>query len=537
LTEASDKPTARQPDHRLAAAVSLLTVLGLALRLTLFGDSLFGDELSSYYIVAGHSLGRVLHLLDYHTDELNPPLFFLLDWFSVKLFGLSAESLRLVSLITGTATVPLIYALGRRCVSVRAGVLGAFLVATCPFLIYYSTEARAYALMTFLVVVAALALLNALRTSQWSWWAVYAVTNCAAAYTHFTSIFVLAALALWALLTHPLAWRWIVGSLVLAVVGYLPYLPVLNKISSSPGTNLFQALEPLTLHSAAHELAHWAVGHPYVSLAQTPGLVAAALMIGGVGLGAVGAALRLQREGRGGRAYEGFALVILLAAAAPVGVLVYSMVRQSIWDSRNMISSWPAFGLGLAALGVASRGPLRVLTILLLVGGLGLADLSMLAVRVHRPDDQSVAAYLNRIDPRGGPVIELPTPSPGPPTAMEAALSLAGAATQHPDFRIGIPTLQSLVKAAPYALVPTPRGETIAREAAASAGRRPLFLVLPGPVPVSRLETLRNRHIHSTAGALGYLGSFLGALPSRLRFAGERTFPGLVPLTVYVLRG
>jgi mannosyltransferase len=114
-------------------------------------------------------------------------------------------ALKLVSLLTGAATIPLVYLLGRCTVSAAAGLVAAALAAGCPFLIYYSSEARPYALMVFLVLVATLALLQALASPGWGWWGVYALAACAAAYTHFTSVFVLVVLFLWALVTQPAA--------------------------------------------------------------------------------------------------------------------------------------------------------------------------------------------------------------------------------------------------------------------------------------------------------------------------------------------
>src|ERR1700735_373076 len=83
----------------IVAAVTAITLAGLALRLPSFGDLLFRDSPSAYYIVAGHSLGQVMRLLNNHPTELNPPLFFVFAWISEKLFGASAESLKLVSLL------------------------------------------------------------------------------------------------------------------------------------------------------------------------------------------------------------------------------------------------------------------------------------------------------------------------------------------------------------------------------------------------------------------------------------------------------
>jgi 4-amino-4-deoxy-L-arabinose transferase-like glycosyltransferase len=522
------------------AIVALLTLIGLGLRWPSFGESLFGDELSAFYIVAGHSFGTMMHLLNGHSTELNPPLFFMLTWVSTKVFGLSAESLKLLSLLVGVSTIPLLYILGRQVFGTLTGLVAAALGATSPFLIYYSTEARPYALMLWLVLVATLALLRAVRGGGRTWWTIYAVAVCAAAYTHFTSVFALAVLFLWALVTQPQARRPLVLATAVAVVGYLPELPVLNRISQSPGTSIYGSIDPLTLHSAHIDLGRWAIGHPYLPLSQVPGTVAALLIAAAVALALVGVALRLRSPTERRLALRPGApglLILILAGAAPVGAALYTIVHQSVWGARNVISSWSAFAVVLAALVTLAGTRLRALPILLLVGGFALGGISMLSSSVHRPDYADAVAFLNRVDPRRGPVAELPAPTPGPPTETEAALDLAGISRQHPVFRIGRPTLAQVLAAPPYRALIPPRGETIASQAAAAAGNGTLFLVGPISTPIVTLQDVRRRHLHSTNGNLGYLVSFLGALPARFHPVGARTFPGLLPVTVYVYRG
>ena len=61
------------------AGLGLLTLGGLLLRLPSFDDSLFGDEVSTYFIVTGHGVGQVLDWV--RSDlEVTPPLFFVLAW-------------------------------------------------------------------------------------------------------------------------------------------------------------------------------------------------------------------------------------------------------------------------------------------------------------------------------------------------------------------------------------------------------------------------------------------------------------------------
>src|SRR6188472_4253463 len=96
------------------ALVAGLTAVGFAIRVANVLLSLFGDELSTYWIVHGHSLGDVLSSVR-SNDEITPPLYFVLGWLSLHL-GSGPAWIRLPSLLAGTVTIPLIYLLGLRTV-------------------------------------------------------------------------------------------------------------------------------------------------------------------------------------------------------------------------------------------------------------------------------------------------------------------------------------------------------------------------------------------------------------------------------------
>src|SRR6266540_2301771 len=97
-----------------AAMVAAITMVGAAVRLVLLHDSLFADELSTYWIVSGNSLGGVVSTV--HTDaEITPPLYFVLAWLTTRL-DLTAEMLRAPSFLGGVAAIPLVYLLGLRTV-------------------------------------------------------------------------------------------------------------------------------------------------------------------------------------------------------------------------------------------------------------------------------------------------------------------------------------------------------------------------------------------------------------------------------------
>ena len=84
--------------------VAAITLAGAAVRLVILQDSLFADELSTYWIVSEHSLGGVISTV--HTDaEITPPLYFVLAWLTTRL-DLTAEMLRAPSFLAGVGSDP-----------------------------------------------------------------------------------------------------------------------------------------------------------------------------------------------------------------------------------------------------------------------------------------------------------------------------------------------------------------------------------------------------------------------------------------------
>ena len=100
-----------------------IAALGLAIRLAEAHQGLAGDELIALSDVQGRSIGGLLDQLRTGVEN-SPPLYFLLGWASLKV-GSDPALLRLPSVALGTATIPLVYLVGRRTVGRWAGVVGA----------------------------------------------------------------------------------------------------------------------------------------------------------------------------------------------------------------------------------------------------------------------------------------------------------------------------------------------------------------------------------------------------------------------------
>ena len=138
-----------------------LTALAAVVRFAFLGhQSFWFDEAVTVELVRKSLLGMLKALPN---TESTPPLYYVLAWGWAKVFGTGEVGLRSLSALLGTATVPVVFFIGRLYGSSRAGLLGAALVACSPLLVWYSQEARAYALLGLLSALSVLAFEGARR--------------------------------------------------------------------------------------------------------------------------------------------------------------------------------------------------------------------------------------------------------------------------------------------------------------------------------------------------------------------------------------
>ena len=162
-------------------ALAALTAGGAALRFsTLRVQSFWLDEAVTHSLVT-RSLSSMLAAIPH--SESTPPLYYLLAWVWVRIFGAGEAGLRSLSALFGTATIVLLALIARRLAGNRAALAAAALAAANPLLIWYSQEARAYAL---LVALCALSLWCLLR-EDWRGWALAASLALA---THYFAVFI-----------------------------------------------------------------------------------------------------------------------------------------------------------------------------------------------------------------------------------------------------------------------------------------------------------------------------------------------------------
>ncbi len=336
------------PVDRRLVLVLLGAIIAISAAIRLIGinaQSLWYDEAASL----AQSDGTLLEVYTRTAMDNYPPLHNLLLWVVTHTLGSAEWALRLPSLLLGVLNVWVLYALAARLEGRMAGLLAALLLALSAYHIYYSVEARMYALLAFASTLFALAVVEDLKAEQprLAWRSFLAAV--ALFYSHPFGILNWAAILAGAWLAgtvSPTLWRrpaislWLGQSL--AVLVFLPWIWVLLGRARVIGATGFWIERP-TLVSVARAL------HMLASGSWTLLVVAAGV------LAAVAAAVGSARRGTTG--LRGVILFLGVWALLP-GVIAFvgSIAGGTpFFLPRYLIGGLPA-GLALCAIGLARFG-------------------------------------------------------------------------------------------------------------------------------------------------------------------------------------
>jgi len=366
--------------RRALAALFLVTAAGAALRFaTLDRQSFWLDELVTVSLL-DRGLGDVLG--EIRETEATPYLYYLLAWPWARIAGFGEVGLRSLSALFGTLTVPVAYAAGTAFATRRVGLIAASLVSVHPLLVWYSQEARSYALLVLLGACTVLFLGRALQEPRGVDLAGWAVASSLAIATHYFAVFLVLAEAGWLVARLRPRRPAVLASLVpIAVLA--AHLPLLlaqrGNGEAVAGTSLLSRIAgvPKAL----------VVGYSF-PLEVAGSVLAALLLLAGLAL----LAYRTPPAIRRGAVVAGS--VALVAAAVP---LLAALAGADYLVARNVVAAIVpgaiCVGAGYAAgrLGLAVGG---VLCALLLAITLGVS----LDERYGRTDWRGAAERLERAE-------------------------------------------------------------------------------------------------------------------------------------------
>ena len=189
--------------------------LGLVFRLISLNQSLWIDEATTA-LVAKMSLPDIFS--KFLPGDFHPPLYYLIMKFWTGIFGYSEISLRIPSIIFGLGTIYFVYLIGKKLFNKKTGLIASALLATSGLAVYYSQEARMYALAAFLVSCSIYFLLE-------KKWIIFSVIAVLIGMTDYVSLFIIPVY----FFIGRKYWKKVVLSLTLFVLSFLLWSPIFIK--------------------------------------------------------------------------------------------------------------------------------------------------------------------------------------------------------------------------------------------------------------------------------------------------------------------
>jgi 4-amino-4-deoxy-L-arabinose transferase-like glycosyltransferase len=332
-------------------ALGGLIALGFAARFASLGvQSYHHDEVIT---VARVIPGSFVHMLEeVKGSESNPPLYYVLAWAWAKLFGTGEVAMRSLSALFGLGAVPLAYLIGAELSNRRAGLIAAGIVAVNPMLIWYSQEARSYAMLVFFGAASLLFFVRALRTRRGQDLALWALASALALSSHYFAVFAVVIEAVWLLVALRDRWRAVTPAVAgVAAVG-LALVPLIlaqvnpthiGWIDHSPlSSRFFQTGVSFLIGETGHVIAE----PPRLHYALVPAiLVIAALVL------VILRGTKVERRG------------VLLGAAIGCGVAILAglaaVIGKDYVVERNLLPALVPLGIAIA-IGFATDGARRL---------------------------------------------------------------------------------------------------------------------------------------------------------------------------------
>lgn len=179
--------TSKFETRLLIFCVFLLCFTGVLLisKFLLLGNSIRLDESQSLWQTS-HSITGTLKVV---AQDVHVPLYHLILHFWQFYLGPNIVTARLLSMIFFLATIPLVYLIARRILSVNWSLLAVTLFSFSPFLNWYANEARMYTLLLFVSALSQYFFLRVIREKGKKGWLWYSISALIGVYTHYFFVF------------------------------------------------------------------------------------------------------------------------------------------------------------------------------------------------------------------------------------------------------------------------------------------------------------------------------------------------------------
>jgi mannosyltransferase len=238
--------------------------------------------------------------------------------------GESEAAIRSFSVLCGAGAVIAVSLLARRLCDMKAGIVAGMLAAVSPLLFDVARQARPYALLVLLAAMSSLMFLFAAERPTLRRWSSYVFISAVGCYIHLFLFCLVAAHALWALVSRRNLYR---CGLPWAVLGIaLSTTPLLNVLHHYSGINGY--IQRPTLR-ALIDTWEWFAGSRELAA------LAALLLV---------AVIAPRLRPRGGIAVTPVAMFLILTTVVPpLLIFAESSIAKPMYLQRYLVEAWPSY--------------------------------------------------------------------------------------------------------------------------------------------------------------------------------------------------
>jgi hypothetical protein len=224
------------------------------------------DELCTALLVSNPSFPDMWAVIR-RGGELNPPLFFLIEWVIARTVGIGETALRAISFVSVAFGGWILYFTLRPLTGPRIAALSISLILGLSRTTFYlAGRARYYGLFFLLVTIAIWLAMRLRNRTQLRWpdYVMVFVTHCLMVYLHlfgllFSGVLLLAMIAADVLIGK---WRWrLYGCIIAALVSFGAWLPTMTRQVKSAG-----AYTPPGYHTIGFFLDQLSLETPYAPI-------------------------------------------------------------------------------------------------------------------------------------------------------------------------------------------------------------------------------------------------------------------------------
>ncbi|MCX6999829.1 MAG: glycosyltransferase family 39 protein, partial [Candidatus Sumerlaeota bacterium] len=137
-------PKVFRPIHLLPVLIFLCLALYKTVTTSLWLDEIMALDFCD---------GDIKEMMGNLQRDVHAPLFYVILFFFIKVFGIAEWTGRLPAILSGAGTVAALYFLAREVGNIRTGILASLLLAISPFFIEFSREIHPYSLTALFAVL------------------------------------------------------------------------------------------------------------------------------------------------------------------------------------------------------------------------------------------------------------------------------------------------------------------------------------------------------------------------------------------------